>query len=207
MMDVTQTQGDNTMKFPKEFLLGASTAAHQVEGNNRYSDLWAQEQMEHSSFAEPSNDAVDHYHRYEEDIALLAGAGLNAYRFSIEWARVEPQEGCFDESELEHYRKVIRCCREHGVEPVVTLHHFSSPKWLIERGGWEAESTVDYFKRYAVKVVEALGDELHYICHHQRGQYGPADCRHLEAHDMMQMQRPPRPEQPPGRPKAACRWV
>ena len=128
------------MKFPKEFLLGASTAAHQVEGNNRYSDLWAQEQMEHSSFAEPSNDAVDHYHRYEEDIALLAGAGLNAYRFSIEWARVEPQEGCFDESELEHYRKVIRCCREHGVEPVVTLHHFSSPKWLIERGGWEAES-------------------------------------------------------------------
>ena len=87
------------MKFPKEFLLGASTAAHQVEGNNRYSDLWAQEQMEHSSFAEPSNDAVDHYHRYEEDIALMAGAGLNAYRFSIEWARVEPQEGCFDESE------------------------------------------------------------------------------------------------------------
>ena len=73
------------MKFPKEFLLGASTAAHQVEGNNRYSDLWAQEQMEHSSFAEPSNDAVDHYHRYEEDIALMAGAGLNAYRFSIEW--------------------------------------------------------------------------------------------------------------------------
>ena len=68
---------------------------------------------------------------------------------------MEPQEGCFDESELEHYRKVIRCCREHGVEPVVTLHHFSSPKWLIERGGWEAESTVDYFKRYAVKVVEA----------------------------------------------------
>ena len=152
------------MKFPKEFLLGASTAAHQVEGNNRYSDLWAQEQMEHSSFAEPSNDAVDHYHRYEEDIALLAGAGLNAYRFSIEWARVEPQEGCFDESELEHYRKVIRCCREHGVEPVVTLHHFSSPKWLIAMGGWEAESTVEYFKRYVSYVMEQLGSELHYIC-------------------------------------------
>ena len=152
------------MKFPKEFLLGASTAAHQVEGNNRYSDLWAQEQMEHSSFAEPSNDAVDHYHRYEEDIALLAGAGLNAYRFSIEWARVEPQEGCFDESELEHYRKVIRCCREHGVEPVVTLHHFSSPKWLIAKGGWEAESTVEYFKRYVSYVMEQLGSELSYVC-------------------------------------------
>ena len=175
------------MKFPKEFLLGASTAAHQVEGNNRYSDLWAQEQMEHSSFAEPSNDAVDHYHRYEEDIALLAGAGLNAYRFSIEWARVEPQEGCFDESELEHYRKVIRCCREHGVEPVVTLHHFSSPKWLIERGGWEAESTVDYFKRYAVKVVEALGDELHYICTINEANMG-LQIAAISKRYMMQMQ-------------------
>lgn len=176
------------MKFPKEFLLGASTAAHQVEGNNRYSDLWAQEQMEHSSFAEPSNDAVDHYHRYEEDIALLAGAGLNAYRFSIEWARVEPQEGCFDESELEHYRKVIRCCREHGVEPVVTLHHFSSPKWLIERGGWEAESTVDYFKRYAVKVVEALGDELHYICTINEANMG-LQIAAISKRYMMQMQK------------------
>lgn len=176
------------MKFPKEFLLGASTAAHQVEGNNRYSDLWAQEQMEHSSFAEPSNDAVDHYHRYEEDIALLAGAGLNAYRFSIEWARVEPQEGCFDESELEHYRKVIRCCREHGVEPVVTLHHFSSPKWLIERGGWEAESTVDYFKRYAVKVVEALGNELHYICTINEANMG-LQIAAISKRYMMQMQK------------------
>ena len=176
------------MKFPKEFLLGASTAAHQVEGNNRYSDLWAQEQMEHSSFAEPSNDAVDHYHRYEEDIALLAGAGLNAYRFSIEWARVEPQEGCFDESELEHYRKVIRCCRERGVEPVVTLHHFSSPKWLIERGGWEAESTVDYFKRYAVKVVEALGDELHYICTINEANMG-LQIAAISKRYMMQMQK------------------
>lgn len=176
------------MKFPKEFLLGASTAAHQVEGNNRYSDLWAQEQMEHSSFAEPSNDAVDHYHRYEEDIALMAGAGLNAYRFSIEWARVEPQEGCFDESELEHYRKVIRCCREHGVEPVVTLHHFSSPKWLIEHGGWEAESTVDYFKRYAVKVVEALGDELHYICTINEANMG-LQIAAISKRYMMQMQK------------------
>lgn len=72
------------MKFPKGFLVGAATAAHQVEGNNIHSDFWAMEQLEHSSFAEPSLDAVDHYNRYEEDIKLLAGAGLNAYRFSIE---------------------------------------------------------------------------------------------------------------------------
>lgn len=78
------------MKFPKGFLLGAATAAHQVEGNNIHSDCWAQEQMEHSSYVQPSLDAVDHYHRYEEDIRLMADAGLNAYRFSIEWARIEP---------------------------------------------------------------------------------------------------------------------
>ena len=99
------------MQFPKGFLLGASTAAHQVEGNNIHSDLWAQEQMKNTNFAEPSLDAVDHYHRYEEDIRLLAEAGLNAYRFSIEWARIEPEEGRFDEAEIAHYRDVIRCCK------------------------------------------------------------------------------------------------
>lgn len=152
------------MQFPKDFLLGASTAAHQVEGNNIHSDLWAQEHMKNTSFAEPSLDAVDHYHRYEEDIRLLAEAGLNAYRFSIEWARIEPEEGRFDEAEIAHYRAVIRYCKENGVTPVVTLHHFSSPKWLIERGGWEAESTVEYFRRYSVYVAEQLGSELEYVC-------------------------------------------
>ena len=83
-------------KFEKGFFIGAATAAHQVEGNNTNSDYWAQEQLPHSSFTEPSGIACDHYHRYEEDIKLLADAGLNAYRFSIEWARVEPEEGTFD---------------------------------------------------------------------------------------------------------------
>ena len=120
-------------QFDKDFLLGSSTAAHQVEGNNIHSDYWAQEHMKHTSFAEPSGDAVDHYNHYEEDIRLMADARLNAYRFSIEWARIEPQEGVFDEAEVEHYRKVIRCCRENGIEPIVTLHHFTSPKWLIAK--------------------------------------------------------------------------
>ena len=97
-------------RFKKDFLLGAATAAHQVEGSNTNSDNWAQEQMQHSSFAEPSGMACDHYNRYEEDIRLLADAGLNAYRFSVEWARIEPEEGKFDEAEVEHYRKVIACC-------------------------------------------------------------------------------------------------
>ena len=152
------------MAFPKGFFIGAATAAHQVEGNNVHSDYWAQEQLPHTSFAEPSGLACDHYNRYEEDIKLLADAGLNAYRFSIEWARIEPEEGKFDDSEIEHYRKVIACCRAHGVEPIVTLLHFTSPVWLIRKGGWEAESTIEDFRRYAAYVTEKLGSELNYIC-------------------------------------------
>ena len=152
------------MSFPKGFFIGAATAAHQVEGNNIHSDYWAQENLPHTSFTEPSGLACDHYNRYEEDIKLLADAGLNAYRFSIEWARIEPEEGQFDEAEIEHYRDVIRCCRANGVEPIVTLMHFTSPVWLIRKGGWEAESTVEYFRRYAAYVTEKLGGELHYIC-------------------------------------------
>lgn len=95
---------------------------------------------------------------------MMAAAGLNAYRFSIEWARIEPEEGLFDNDELEHYRRVIACCRDNGVEPVITLLHFTSPKWLIARGGWEADTTVAYFSRYVRYVMEHLGSELHYVC-------------------------------------------
>ena len=151
-------------KFEKGFFIGAATAAHQVEGSNTHSDYWLQEQMPHSSFTEPSGEACDHYRRYEEDIRLLAQAGLNAYRFSVEWARIEPEEGKFDPAETEHYRDVIRCCKENGVEPIVTLMHFTSPAWLIRKGGWEAESTIEYFRRYAAYVTEQLGSELRYIC-------------------------------------------
>ena len=152
------------MAFPQGFLIGAATAAHQVEGNNINSDYWLQEHLPHSSFTEPSGEACDHYHRYEEDIKLLAAAGLNAYRFSVEWARIEPEEGKFDKSEIEHYRQVIACCRRNHVEPIVTLMHFTSPAWLIRKGGWEAESTIAYFRRYAAYVTEKLGGELNYIC-------------------------------------------
>lgn len=152
------------MSFPKEFLFGAATAAHQVEGNNTYSDYWAQEHMEYTSFNEPSGDACDHYNRYEEDIKLLADAGLNAYRFSIEWARIEKEPGVFDESEIEHYRNVLKCCRDNGVEPIVTMHHFTSPKWLIVQGGWESEETIEKFANYCRYVTEQLGDLMHYVC-------------------------------------------
>lgn len=151
-------------KIKSDFLLGAATAAHQVEGSNTNSDFWAMEQMKYSNFAEPSLDAVDHYHRYREDIDLLAGAGLNAYRFSIEWARIEPEKGKYNTEEIEHYRNVLEYCREKGVEPVVTMHHFSSPKWLIEEGGWEAESVIDSFAGYCACVAKRLGGLMQYVC-------------------------------------------
>ena len=151
-------------QFAPGFFVGAATAPHQVEGNNTNSDCWAAEQMRYTNYTEPSLDACDHYHKYAQDIRLLAEAGLNAYRFGIEWARIEPEEGRFDAAQLEHYRAVIRCCRQNGVEPIVTLHHFSSPKWLIAKGGWEAETTPADFARYVRYVMEALGGELHYVC-------------------------------------------
>ncbi len=151
-------------KFPKDFLIGAATAAHQVEGNNVNSDCWAQENMPHTTYKEKSGIACDHYNRYEEDIKLMKDAGLKAYRFSIEWARIQPQEGVFDHKEIEHYRSVIRCCRENGIEPVVTLFHFSSPVWIIRKGGWEAETVVEDFEKYVTYVIKALGSELNYIC-------------------------------------------
>lgn len=152
------------MKLPENFLIGAATAAHQVEGNNIHSDLWAMEHMKHTSFIEPSLDAVDHYNRYEKDIKLMADAGLNAYRFSIEWARIEPEEGHFYSEAVDHYKAVIACCKKYGIEPFVTLHHFSSPKWLISKGGWEASTTPEDFAHYVRFIIGELGSELHYIC-------------------------------------------
>lgn len=152
------------MKLPENFLIGAATAAHQVEGNNIHSDLWAMEHMKHTSFIEPSLDAVDHYNRYEKDIKLMADVGLNAYRFSIEWARIEPEEGHFDSEAVDHYKAVIACCKKYGIEPFVTLHHFSSPKWLISKGGWEASTTPEDFAHYVRFIIGELGSELHYIC-------------------------------------------
>lgn len=152
------------IKSEKKFLLGAATAAHQVEGNNINSDFWAMENLPGTTYVEPSLDAADHYHKYEEDIDLLAEVGGNAYRFSIEWARIEPAEGNFDEREIVHYRDVLLYCQKLNITPVVTLHHFSSPKWLISTGGWESEKTVEYFERYTQHIISKLGDLIPYIC-------------------------------------------
>lgn len=163
-MESKQSEEQSMQPFPKGFLVGAATAAHQVEGNNTHSDFWTMEHLPHSNFHEPSLDAVDHYNRYEDDIQLLASAGLNAYRFSIEWSRIESKKGSYDDGEIEHYRKVLQCCHDQGVTPMVTMHHFSSPKWFISEGGWENPALVESFKNYCVYVVEKLGDLMEYVC-------------------------------------------
>jgi beta-glucosidase len=157
-------KGNIMGKFSNDFMIGAATAAHQVEGNNIYSDFWTMEHLPGTMYKEPSLEAVDHYHKYNEDIQLLVNAGLNTYRFSIEWARIEPTKGNFDQNEIEHYRQVLEFCHENKVTPIVTLHHFSSPKWLISEGGWESESTIEYFGNYCRFVVSELGELIPYIC-------------------------------------------
>ncbi len=150
--------------FPKGFLWGAATAAHQVEGNNINSESWVLEHLPGTIYAEPSGDACDHYHRYPEDIALLAELGFNAYRFSVEWARIEPEEGEFSFAELEHYRRMLAKCHEHGIRPVVTFNHFTSPRWLMRYGGWVDEKTPERFARYCERVTKHLGDLIGAAC-------------------------------------------
>ncbi len=149
-------------EFPKSFLWGAATAAHQVEGNNINSDLWVLEHIEPTLFAEPSLDGCDHLHRYPEDIRMLAHLGFNTYRFSIEWARIEPERGAFSMAALEHYRRVLGTCLDNGVTPMVTFYHFSSPRWFAAMGGWEKPAAQDLFLRYCGRATKHLGDLISY---------------------------------------------
>ncbi len=145
-------------EFPKNFLWGAATAAHQVEGNNINSDLWVLEHIEPTLFAEPSLDACDHLRLFPEDIRLLAKLGLNTYRFSVEWARIEPERGHFSMAALDHYRRVLAACHDNNVTPMVTFYHFSSPRWFASMGGWEKPIASDLFVRYCGRVAKHLGD-------------------------------------------------
>jgi beta-glucosidase len=145
--------------FPKGFLWGAATAGHQVEGNNVNSDIWVLEHVKPTIFAEPSGDACDHYHRYADDIKMLASIGFNTYRFSIEWSRIEPEPGLFSRAEeLEHYRRMLAACRENNVTPMVSYNHFTVPRWFAALGGWESKGADELFARYCEHAAKHLGD-------------------------------------------------
>lgn len=143
-------------QFPPGFTWGAATSAHQTEGNNLASDWWVFEHDSRYPLVEPSGDACDSLHRYPQDLDLLADAGLASYRFSVEWARVEPAPGEFSQAALAHYQRMVDACLQRGLEPVVTLHHFTNPAWIQEDGGWQQDLIVDQFARYSDVVTQAL---------------------------------------------------
>lgn len=151
------------MRFPDGFWWGAATAAHQVEGNNVNSDWWARENAVGTDLPERSGDAADSYHRFREDMALLAATGLTMYRFSIEWARIEPEDGWFSRAELFHYRRMIDACREFGLEPMVTLHHFTHPRWFARLGGWRNPEAPALFARYVQRCLPIL-EGVTWVC-------------------------------------------
>lgn len=170
-------------KFPKNFYFGAATSSHQVEGGNK--NDWTEFERLNvkrltlnakqrnwpdfilKNYPSPldeenyiSGEACGHHNRFREDFDIAKSLGHNAHRFSIEWSRIEPEEGKFNEKEIEHYREVIRALRERGIEPFVTLWHFTLPLWVKNQGGWENKKTVADFTRYANKIIEALGRDI-----------------------------------------------
>jgi beta-glucosidase len=154
---------ERDLNLPGDFLWGAATSAHQTEGDNTNSNWWHLENMPGSPFPDRSGRAVDAYNRYPEDMRLLADAGLNAYRFSIEWARIEPAPGRFDQTQIAHYRRMVETSRELGLTPVVTLHHFTNPMWFTADGGWQHPEAAERFARYVQRVVEIVHD-VPWIC-------------------------------------------
>ncbi|MFC0205356.1 glycoside hydrolase family 1 protein [Novosphingobium soli] len=138
------------------FLWGVATAGHQVEGNNVNADIWLLEQVKGTRFAEPSGDACDSLHRWAEDLRIVQSLGLNCYRFSIEWSRIEPAEGAFSMAWLDHYARIAAACRDAGIAPVVTLSHFTSPRWFAAKGGWENPQAPALFARFADHAARRL---------------------------------------------------
>ncbi|MBI3231652.1 MAG: glycoside hydrolase family 1 protein, partial [Candidatus Doudnabacteria bacterium] len=157
-----------TLKFPESFLWGAATSAHQVEGNNTNSDWWAWENSIkraeglRAKGLEPedykSGIACDSYNRFDEDFTLAKELGHNATRLSIEWARIEPKEGVFDEKAFDHYEKVLQSAKFHNLKTFVTLHHFTSPVWFIKNGGFINKQNINDDVRYGEAVAKRFHD-------------------------------------------------
>ena len=141
--------------FPKDFLWGAAVAAYQVEGGIENSD-WSTPHQKNGGG--PAGKACDHYNRYEQDFDLIEELNLNAFRFSIEWSRIEPEPGKFNEQEIEHYKKYLGSLKSRGIATMVTLHHFTSPAWFAKTGGWSNKKSVFYFARFTQKMLKELGD-------------------------------------------------
>ena len=148
------------MTFPSGFRWGTATSAHQTEGANTNTDWWEFEHAGRTRSKESSGDACDSWHRWPEDLDLVRDMGLGAYRFSVEWARIEPAPGEWSLAALDHYRRMAAGCRERGLEPFVTLHHFATPTWMARDGGWENVAMPERFAAYCARTAEALAGEV-----------------------------------------------
>jgi beta-glucosidase len=154
-----------TFHFPADFKWGVATAAHQVEGENVNNDWWAWEQEEDRiKDNQKSGHACDWWKNAEADFDRAAEMGMNALRLSVAWSRVEPRPGNFDDAALERYAEMLQGLRDRNIEPMVTLHHFTNPRWLVERGGWEAAETISLFANFVRRVVEVLGQHCDLWC-------------------------------------------
>lgn len=148
--------------FPHGFLWGAATAAHQVEGNNVNSDVWVMENVHPTVYAEPSADAANSFAMWPTDLDLVRGMGLNSYRFSLEWARIEPEPGLFSVAMLDHYKAMIEGCRARGLTPVVTFNHFTTPRWFAAAGGWSHPQSPSRFARFCERAARHLSAQIGY---------------------------------------------
>lgn len=145
--------------FPKDFLWGTATSSFQVEGNNVNSDWWAWEQEDGRILHnQKSGLASNWWENAEADLDRAAEMGTNAHRLSLEWSRIEPSPGEFSKEALDRYREILQSMWDRGIEPMVTLHHFSNPRWLVEKNDFNSDIVIDYFQRFTAKAAAALGD-------------------------------------------------
>jgi beta-glucosidase len=142
--------------FPKGFLWGAATAGHQIEGNNTNADSWVLETITPTIYAEPSGDACNSFALWRDDLDLVKAIGLNTYRFSLEWPRIEPAQGQFSHAMLDHYKAIIDGCHQRGLTPVVTFNHYTTPIWFAAQGGWTNPQAPALFARFCEKAAQAL---------------------------------------------------
>ncbi len=145
---------------PKDFLWGAATAGHQVEGNNTNADVWLLENVTPTIFMEPSGDAYNRLNRWGEDLDIVRDLGLNTYRFSLEWARIEPESGQFSMAMLDHYKRIVEGCCTRGLTPVVTFNHFVAPRWFGAQGGWRSPDSAALFARFCERAARHMADGM-----------------------------------------------
>ncbi len=150
-MPAFSAQGPTT-SFPKGFLWGAATAGHQIEGNDANSDFWFLENLKPTLFAEPVGDACNSFALWPADLDLVKTIGLNSYRFSLEWSRIEPEPGLFSIAMLDHYKHIVDGCRQRGLKPIVTFSHWTVPIWFAAQGGWTHPDSSQLFARYCEKA-------------------------------------------------------